>query len=61
MAKNGKQVKDALSREAVLVNGRPVGSDMNMQLESVFSLDEAKYERFFIVKLGKKQYHLYSL
>jgi tyrosyl-tRNA synthetase len=61
MAKNGKQVKDALSREAVLVNGHAVGMDMNMCVADVFAANKALYERFFVVKLGKKQYHLFSL
>ena len=61
MAKNGKQVKDALSREAVLINGEPVGLDKNMAVSDVFSVENARFDRFFIVKLGKKHYHLFSL
>lgn len=61
MAKNGKQVKDALSREAVLVNGKPIGLDKNMAVADVFSTGNARFNRFFVVKLGKKQYHLFSL
>lgn len=60
MAKNGKQVKDALSREAVLVNGHAIGMDMNMCVADVFAVSKARYDRFFVVKLGKKQYHLFS-
>ncbi len=61
LAKNGKQVKDALSREAVLVNGVAVGVEMNMRADEVFSLGRSKFDRFFIVKLGKKHYHLFSI
>ena len=61
MAKNGKQVKDALSRNAVFVNGQPIGIDDNMHVAKVFDLANAKYERYFIVRLGKKTYHLFSL
>jgi tyrosyl-tRNA synthetase len=61
MASNGKQVKDALSRKAVLINGRAVGLDMNMQLAEVFKPETAKCEKFFVVKLGKKHYHLFVL
>lgn len=61
LAKNGKQVKDALSRNAVFINGEAVGAESNMQAQALFSIEKAKYQRFFIVRLGKKQYHLFSL
>lgn len=61
VAKNGKQVKDALARNAVACNGEAIGSDMNMQLESIFSGKSARHEKFFVLKLGKKQYHLFTL
>jgi tyrosyl-tRNA synthetase len=60
LAANGKQVKDALSRKAVLINGKAVGIDLNMQLAEVFKSENAKYDSFFIVKLGKKHYHLFT-
>jgi tyrosyl-tRNA synthetase len=61
LAKNGKQVKDALSRNAILVNGVPVTSEENLSVEAVFALPNARYGRFFVVKLGKKNYHLFVL
>ncbi len=61
LAKNGKQVKDALMKEAVLVNGKPVGWDSNMEAASLFASDNAAFGRFFLVKLGKKHYHLFSI
>ncbi len=61
VAKSGKQVKDALARGGVIVNGEPVSAEMNMQLESVFAVEKSKFDRFFILRLGKKQYHLFSL
>lgn len=61
LAKNGKQVKDALSRNAVFVNGLPVSAGENMGLEEIFSLPNARYGRYFIVRLGKKSYHLFVL
>jgi tyrosyl-tRNA synthetase len=60
-AKNGKQVKDALSRKAVLVNGKEIGVDDNMRASSIFSSKNALYKSWFIVKLGKKSYHMFTL
>jgi len=61
LAKNGKQVKDALMKEAVLVNGKPVGWGSNMEAVSLFASDNASFGQFFLVKLGKKHYHLFSI
>jgi len=60
LAKNGKQVKDALSRNAVLVNGETVGWDANMQGGEVFAPDKALFGRYFVVRVGKKSYGLLS-
>jgi tyrosyl-tRNA synthetase len=61
LAKNGKQVKDALSRNAVLINGLPVPAETNVGLGGIFSLPDARYGRFFVMRLGKKSYHLFTL
>ena len=61
LAKNGKQVKDALSKNAVIINGKPIGAEMNMAAAEVFAEENARFERFFIVRLGKKSYHLFLL
>ncbi|MFI2811764.1 MULTISPECIES: tyrosine--tRNA ligase [Microbulbifer] len=61
MAPSGKPVKDALGRNAVLVNGQAVGIDRNSDPAGVFSRDNALCGRFFIVRLGKKKYHLFTL
>jgi tyrosyl-tRNA synthetase len=58
MVSSGKQVKDALARNAVYVNGAVISAEQNMQLPSVFSAENAKFHRFYLVKLGKKTYHL---
>ncbi len=58
---SGKQVKDALARKAVLVNGRELGFEHNADLPAVFATDAALCERFYLVKLGKKKYHLFEL
>lgn len=61
MAPSGKPVKDALGRNAVLVNGEAVGMDANAQPATVFTGDKALSESYFIVRLGKKKYHLFTL
>ncbi len=58
MVNSGKQVKDALGRNAVLVNGQPRGSEHNMDLQVCFPETEALFGRFYLIKLGKKKYHL---
>ena len=61
MVASGKQVKDALAREAVHVNGVAVGAEQNMQLPEVFAAGNARFGRFYLIKLGKKNYHLLSI
>jgi tyrosyl-tRNA synthetase len=57
----GKQVKDALGRSAVVINGAPYGMDALMAGPDIFAKDKALYGRFFMVKLGKKKHHLFEL
>ena len=61
MVKSGKQVKDALQRNAVLFNGVARGMQDNMNLSECFSSEHALYDRFFLVKLGKKTHHLFEV
>ncbi len=61
MAASGKQVKDALVRNAVFINGEAKSIDDNMQSENSFSSDKAFFKRFYLVKLGKKKYHLFDV
>ncbi|WP_426414608.1 tyrosine--tRNA ligase [Aestuariirhabdus sp. LZHN29] len=61
MAPSGKQVKDALGRNAVLINGKACSMEHNMQLSQLFAADQALCGHYFIVKLGKKKYHLLQL
>jgi tyrosyl-tRNA synthetase len=61
MVKAGREVKDALGRNSVFINGIPKGSEDNMSAEQLFSADNALYGRFFLVRLGKKKYHLFEL
>ena len=59
LAKNGKQVKDALQRRAVSVNGAELGWEDNMLKAEIFSQEKSRYGKYFLVKLGKKSYHLF--
>jgi len=61
MAASGKQVKDALGRSAVTVNNKPVGVDQNAHVAACFDAAEALFGRFFLVRLGKKKYHLFEI
>jgi tyrosyl-tRNA synthetase len=61
MVSSGKQVKDALGRQAVQVNGRALSAGDNMNLGACFVPAEAMYGRFYLLKLGKKKYHLFEL
>ena len=61
MVKAGREVKDALGRKAVLVNGEAKGMEDNMNCAEVFAADKALFDRFFLVKLGKKKYHLFEI
>lgn len=61
LATNGKQVKDALQRRAVIVNGKEYGAEDNMAAADIFAEGNAVFGRFFMVKLGKKKHHLFTI
>ena len=61
MAGSGKQVKDALGRDAVLVNNHPVGFEDNANVAGCFDPAGALFQRYYLVKLGKKKYHLFEI
>jgi tyrosyl-tRNA synthetase len=61
MAASGKQVKDALGRDAVTVNNYPVGWAQNTAIAACFDPSRALFGRFFLVRLGKKKYHLFDI
>ncbi|MDP5208755.1 tyrosine--tRNA ligase [Microbulbifer sp. 2205BS26-8] len=61
MAPSGKPVKDALGRSAVLINGEAKGMESNADSAALFSADKALSDNYFIVRLGKKKYHLFTL
>ena len=61
MAPSGKQVKDALGRSAVLINNIPVGFEDNANVQACFDPARALHDRYYLVKLGKKKYHLFEV
>lgn len=54
----GKQVKDALGRNAVWVNTAAAGMDDNMKAAEVFAAEKALGDGYYVVRLGKKKYQL---
>jgi tyrosyl-tRNA synthetase len=60
LAKAGREVKDALGRNSVFVNGQPRGVKDNMNSVSIFASEQALYGRFFLVRLGKKKYQIFE-
>ncbi|WP_207063290.1 tyrosine--tRNA ligase [Motiliproteus sp. SC1-56] len=61
LVKAGREAKDALGRNAVVINGQPAGIDQNMQTVEVFAPQKARFDKFFLVKLGKKKHHIFTL
>jgi tyrosyl-tRNA synthetase len=61
LAASGKQVKDALARSAVFINGLAKASEDNMRTAGCFALELAFFDRFYLVKVGKKKYHLFEV
>ena len=61
MVGSGKQAKDALGRKAVTVNDRVLGLEDNGKVPECFPAALAVFERFYLVKLGKKKYHLFEV
>lgn len=61
MANSGKQVKDALGRGAVTINNKEISWEDNAAVAGCFAPTHALFERFYLVKLGKKKYHLFEV
>lgn len=61
MAASGKQVKDALARQAVTVNDRILGLQDNADVAGCFARPNALFNRYYLVRLGKKKYHLFEV
>ena len=60
MVKAGREVKDALGRNSVFINGVAKGAEDNMKAAECFASGRALFGRFFLVRLGKKKYHLFE-
>ena len=60
MTKAGREVKDALGRNSVFINGIAKGAEDNMKAAESFAGDRALFGRFYLVRLGKKKYHLFE-
>ena len=56
----GKQIKDALAREAVLINGLPVVGGQTVTCDIALDRSRALHDRFHLVRFGKKKYHLFT-
>lgn len=61
LAPSGKQIKDALGRGAVLINNSPLSMESNTDPELCFTPSSSLFGRFYVVKLGKKKYHLFEI
>ena len=61
MAATGRQVRDALGRGAVLINGQPLGVDDNTRTAVLLVSSRALAGRFFLLRFGKKHHHLLEL
>ncbi len=61
MVASGKQVKDALGRSAVLINGKPVSAEDNANPQKCFAIGNAMHGQYFITRLGKKKVHLFTV
>jgi tyrosyl-tRNA synthetase len=50
-----------LQRSAVFINGATKTMDDNMQAAGCFAAEAAFFDCFYLVKLGKKKYHLFEV
>ena len=58
---SGKQLKDALGRKSVAINGTTLSMADNMEPLNAFTPERAFYQRFFLVQVGKRKHHLFEL
>jgi len=61
VASSGKQVKDALASKSIFINERALSMDDNMLTAECFRADNALFNNYFVLKLGKKKYHLFDI
>ena len=55
MASSGKQIKDALQRGAVVINGDVCSLEDTMKATELFSKDKALHDRFFLSQSRKEE------
>ena len=61
IAKSGREVKDALKRGAISINGDIVSPADGFNIDSLFAKDRSQYHNYFLIKVGKKKHLLVSL
>jgi len=58
---SGKQVKDALTSKSVFINEQAKSMTDNMLTAECFNAENAYFGRYFVLRLGKKKYHLFDI
>ncbi|MDY0007529.1 MAG: tyrosine--tRNA ligase [Spongiibacteraceae bacterium] len=61
LATSGKQVKDALSSHGLAINGALMDPSMIAEAAACFAVERSLFGRFFLVRLGKRKYHLFEI
>ena len=61
ITKSGREVKDALKRGAISINGKIVSPEDGFNMDSLFAKDQSQYDNYFLIKVGKKKHLLVSL
>ena len=61
ITKSGREVKDALKRGAISINGKIVSPEDGFNMDSLFAKDHSQYDNYFLIKVGKKKHLLVSL
>ena len=61
ITKSGREVKDALKRGAISINGKIVSPEDGFNMDSLFAKDNSQYDNYFLIKVGKKKHLLVSL
>ena len=58
LAKSGKQVKDALTRGGLMLNGIALTTEDNTAASDCFAVERALFGKYYLLKLGKRRYYL---
>ncbi len=57
----GKQIKDSIGNGAIRINNRVISAEDAADLSNLFQPSNALHNTYFIVRMGKKKYHLFNL